>query len=255
MSNRPTLKMARGAGPEGLRLQVIPFEQRTDFDAAAMRPEMEIYVLTALFTTMNGSWNVGDTTSVYGIEPWAREAYLFPQNDPRCCAGGGGDHNIFGVSSGRNGERLPGAGFVWTSNGVRYLQPVTDAGKTVFREAAASGWADIPIFASNEGCRPEVSGSCPWAYSKLGMADIVTGIGLPGNQHVSVFGEWRQMTWAEYAGDGAPAAGGTLLGGGRLDRLVALAVPQMAGTRKATTIAQRAAETLALLEAEVGDDE
>ena len=210
------MRVGRGAGPDGLNLQVIPFRERTDFDAARMLPGSLVWQVKDIFTTWNGSWEVEEHAAIkaalaskaerreeneavlagpiFGLDAWARDAYLFPPNDPRYNSDGGADHNIQVCVQGPDGARLQHAGVVFTSNGVSALQPPGE--NEVLRNTEPHGWANIPIFAP--ASYPPALG--PWSATKLsdlGAADIVTGMGLPWNWHVSTFIVYQAVKWSD----------------------------------------------------------
>lgn len=226
-----TRRIGRGAGPDGLNLQIIPFSERTDWRAEAMLPNSLVWQIVDAFTTWNGSWEVETAAAIkiarqskvarteesgkvlggplFGIDQWARDAYLFPPSDPRYNSDGGADHNIQVCVQNQDGTRLPGAGVVFTSNGVSALQP--PGGNEVLRNTEPHGWANIPIFAP--ASYPPALG--PWSATKLsdlGAADIVTGMGLPWNWHVSTFIVYQATRWADLVpGDPDPTPGDPLI--------------------------------------------
>ena len=210
------MRIGRGAGPDGLNLQVIPFRERTDFDAARMQPNSLVWQVKDVFTTHGGSWEVETQATIaamqaskmprnemtekalasglFGVDQWARDAYLFPPNDPRYNSDGGADHNIQVCVQDATGARLAGAGVVFTSNGVSALQP--PGPDEVLRNTEPHGWCNIPIFAP--ASYPPALG--PWSATKLsdlGAADIVTGMGLPWNWHVSTFIVYQAVNWSD----------------------------------------------------------
>lgn len=210
------MTIGRGAGPEGLNLQIIPFRSRVDWREAAMQPDSLVWQIVDVFTTWNGSWDVESKTAIYaaraskaerreeneaalagplfGIDQWARSKYLFPPNDPRYNSDGGADHNIQVCVQEENGERVAGAGVVFTSDGVGNLQP--PAPSVVLRNTEQHGWCNIPIFAP--ASYPPALG--PWSTTKLsdlGASDIITGIGLPWNWHVSTFVVYQAIRWSD----------------------------------------------------------
>jgi hypothetical protein len=173
--------------------------RRLDFDAGVMRPDDLVFCLVDLFTTLNGSWEVGGQPAPYGIEQWAQDAYLFPIGHPRNNPGAGGDHNSFAMCLDPAGNPYPDAGFLWASNGAQHLQPPTDPSQVVARNAEGShGWANIPLF---NNVQP---GGHGWTAGKFGIADLVDGIGMPNNWHVSTFSVWQAMTWRNYNGEPEP---------------------------------------------------
>lgn len=217
------MRIGRGAGPEGLNLQVIPFRERVDWRESAMLPDSLVWQVLDIFTTWNGSWNVESKTAIhaarvseaerreeneaalagplFGIDQWARDTYLFPTSDPRYNSDGGADHNIQVCVQGASGERLAGAGAVFTSDGAANLQP--PGSSVVLRSTEQHGWCNIPIFGNDPDgngstCYPPAQG--PWSVARLsaiGASDVVVGIGLPWNWHVSTFVVYQATKWSD----------------------------------------------------------
>ena len=137
--------------------------------------EYGVYRLTDLFTTMFGSWEMGE--SVYSIPDWARRDFMgvFPM--------AGGDHNIYAIVLGKGGRAIKEAKFdVWNSREA-FLVPTKDY-----------GFAEKDIYGSFNPDDPNQSGG--WSARVAGNidSDLMTGFGLPMNQHVSLFCVWR---WIE----------------------------------------------------------
>ena len=197
------MRIGKGAGPDGQNLQVIPFQDRADFDASAMTPETRVWQVVDIFTTFNGSWEPSPADQ-FSIDQWARDDYLFPPTHPNFNTSGGGDHHIQVCVTGLTDERLVGAGVLFTSDGVQHLQPVINPALITQRNTESSGWCNIPIFSSSN---PPVLG--PWSVAKFstGTADIVTGIGLPWNWHVSTFVVYKAVLWGEIAPVEPPVTG------------------------------------------------
>lgn len=183
--------MRLGKGIIAQNISIIPFEERVDFNQANMTPDTFVWRLLDAFCTHNGSWEVDDADQ-FGIDQWARDAYLFPPTDPRYNSNGGGDHHIQICVQGLTGTRLDRAGVAFSSDGALTLQPAGAA--AILGETDNHGWANIPIFAP--ASYPPVPG--PWSMTKApGMADILTGAGLPWNWHVSTFGVWQAIRWGD----------------------------------------------------------
>lgn len=187
------MRVGKGAGPDGQNLQVIPFNERADFDVGALTPETRVWQVVDIFTTFNGSWEPNPADQ-FAVDQWARDDYLFPPEHPSFNTGGGGDHHIQVCVTGLDGERLSGAGVLFTSDGVEHLQPADDPSLITQRNTESSGWCNIPIFANSN---PPAPG--PWSVAKFGIADIVTGMGLPWNWHVSTFVVYKAALWGEIA--------------------------------------------------------
>lgn len=195
------MRVGKGAGPDGQNLQVIPFQERADFDASALTPETTVWQVADIFTTFNGSWEPSPEDQ-FAVDPWARLDYLKPVNDPNYNQQGGGDHHIQVCVVGLGGERLSGAGVLFTSDGVQHLQPPDDPSLITQRNTESSGWCNIPIFSTSH---PPAPG--PWSAAKFGVSDIVTGMGLPWNWHVSTFVVYKAVLWGDLVPVDPPATG------------------------------------------------
>lgn len=218
------MRIGRGAGPDGLNLQIIPFEERTDFDASAMTPDTKVWRVKDVFTTHNGNWEVMPAEQIdrlmnarvaavpgaaedmlgepiFGIDQWARDEYLFPPNDPRYLTEGGADHHILVCVQNAEGERVSGAGVVFTSDGPQFLQPPNDPEKVATLTTKTHGWCDLAMYASSQSDPPAPG---PWSTSRLamgGVSDIVTGMGLPWRWHVSTFIVYEAQRWGDILPD------------------------------------------------------
>lgn len=213
------MTIGRGAGPDGLNLQVIPFRERTDFDADKMSAGSLVWLVKDIFTTHNGNWDVEAKAAIkaaqvseaerreeneavlagplFGIDQWARDAYLFPPNDPRYCTEGGADHDILVCVQGTDGARIPGAGVAFASDGPAWLQPPTDPERVVTQNTKAHGWCNVSMYASSLSYPPALG---PWTVAKLsdlGASDLVTGMGLPWKWHVSTFIVYQAVRWGD----------------------------------------------------------
>ena len=247
MSNRVQPRISAGAGKNGLNLKIIPFDERADFKEAEMTPSKSVWLVDAIFTTLDGSWTADGKP--YGIEQWAVDKYWFAPGNPRHYPGMGGATHIHVMSCDAQGVPFPSAGFLFTSDGPENLQPATDPSRVVQHVAEGPhGWANQFMLDNSSMSRPPALG--PWSAAKQGMSDIVQGMGLPLKAHVSTCIVWREMTWADYKGTSTspnePPPPSTQPGSD-LVSLVSLASSQMAGTRSPATIAKRAADVLALL--------
>ncbi len=134
------------------------------------------YRLTDLFTTIFGSWEISG--SEYSIPEWARRDFMgiFPL--------AGGDHNVYCIVLGKDNQVVRDAKFsVWNSKDAFLVATKHD------------GFAEKDIYGSFNPDDPNQSGG--WSARVSGVSeesDIVSGFGLPMNQHVSLFCVWR---WVE----------------------------------------------------------
>lgn len=193
------MRLGKGAGPQGQNLAVIPFTERTDYNPATIPDGTLVWEVVDIFTTHDGSWEVDDGDQ-YGVDQWARDAYLRSPNDPEYNSQGGADHHIQICVIGVDGQRIAGAGVLFSSEGAATLQPPTP--NVIMRETETSGWGNIPIFAISH---PPAPG--PWCAAKFGVSDIVSGIGLPGNWHVSTFIVYRARPFSAVVNPPDPGGG------------------------------------------------
>lgn len=183
---------------ETSHVTILPFDKRQDFDIAKMRADTVIYQFVDGFTSLKGNWD--NQGSVWDVPAWARKDYLFPPDHPLNLPSGGGDHNIFvRVDRGRESP-VKGRGILWTSDGPENLQP-PKSGKVTLRDADTNGWNDLPIYGPDSSFVPERGETGPWSVSCMPFSDIVTGMGLPANEHVSWFLVFRETTWGAYQKD------------------------------------------------------
>lgn len=159
---QPTVR--RSAGADKLRIKV----------QKASTP-VKVWRLTDLWTTIEGSWE--PSASVYSVPEWARSEFMsvFPMT--------GGNHNIYAVMLAPIGEgkvapvRDERMKF-WHNHGAFFQQP------------KSAGYFEQDIFGSFNPDAPEQSGG--WSVSpEHPISDMVSGMGLPMNQHVSLFCVWR----------------------------------------------------------------
>ena len=107
---------ARADG-QGLNMRVVRAEDRPDQDR--WPDKGTVLRLKDAWSTVNGSWdNVGQK---WALPQWARDDYLKPFNSPEYIQAGGADHHVLGCRLGPNGERLPGAGMIFGSDGLARL--------------------------------------------------------------------------------------------------------------------------------------
>lgn len=191
----PTMRLGKGAGPAGLNLQVIPFRERSDWNAGAMRADDLVWEAVDIFTTQNGSWDVNDGDR-FGIDQWARDAYLYPPEHPLYYQGGGGERHIHVLVLGPTGERIDRAGVAFASDGPQWLQPPVDPDHITVQNTHL-GWTDLPMSDSSTS-HPPAPG--PWWTVKLSAvsaSDLVGNIGLPWNWHVATFLVFKATRWGD----------------------------------------------------------
>jgi hypothetical protein len=158
------------SGTAGLNLTIVPYEQRPD---AARWLGEPTYRVKDVFSTRNGSWEL---SSEFGsIDAWARTDY----QQGRSFDGAGGDHNFFILCLDRTGQPLPGKGLLFWQGAMTADFTPSDP-----RTAKQDGSENLPIFGSYA---PERGEHGSWSGAALGRSDVLVGVGMPLNQHVSVF--------------------------------------------------------------------
>lgn len=152
-------------------IQVIPYNAK---------PGEMVNRVIDIFTTRDGSWEPSDKPG--SVPQWARDAYLKPLNHPQYNDDGGADHHIFGAVM-QDGNLYP-------SYNIEYYT-WSDGRNRTTQQTKRHGWANVVMYSSSNFV-PERGERGPWAWKPSGIpADIVTGAGLPANQHVSFWAVWK----------------------------------------------------------------
>lgn len=147
------------------------------------------YVLKNMFTTLNGSWEVGSQgNSVYAIPGWARNIYLRPWGADDYFDDAGADHHILVRVEDADGKVLKRSIKFATSDGQNSM--VRNTGEK------RSGWTNLPVYNSFSPERGENGGWEVSVNATMPSETVVCG-GLPGNLHVSTFLVFRyqDLTW------------------------------------------------------------
>lgn len=154
-----------------LGVDVSPFDSLASPPAGAT-----VYRVADIWTTRDGSWDVSNKRG--SITQWARDDYLERKFDDA-----GADHHIFGRVLGDPLARI--RFWTWNDNGNLVVQPVK----------MHSEWGNIVMWSSSSFV-PERGERGPWAWRPdVDYADVVSGGGLPANEHVSWFAVWRAETY------------------------------------------------------------
>lgn len=172
---------------------IIFHEMETRGDWTEPLPDGNVFVLRDLWPQVNGSAETWPQ--------WAQDEYLEPWGDPCGNDSAGGETHLFAVSYGTNEQCgvVRGKSYIaWTDGfdklGTSYNGYVTK------RADQTHGW--VNWFDSN-GYYPDQGQRGPWCWCPVGLTDVVDGGGLPYNRHVSWFGVWERMTYAEYLAEKA----------------------------------------------------
>ena len=131
------------------------------------------------FTTLDGSWEVGEQDSDFSIVQWARDDYLKPFGDPRYFDDAGAQTHVLVHALDENGEIIDEVMslFYWP-DGSSSQSPIT--------QNKSSGWANYLI--GRNIYYPDAGEKGPFSITLAGeKAPILEGIGLPYAHHVSTF--------------------------------------------------------------------
>lgn len=142
------------------------------------------YVVKDIFTTQDGSWEVGQKPPPFGIEQWARDAYLKPWNAPDVFDDAGGATHLFGAVIGLDGKLLSNQVIRWWTNDNQHQYEM--------RTKQHSGWANM-FMNADSAFWPQNAQSGPWCWAPAGASEGVFGGGLPNQWHVSTFAVWQAV--------------------------------------------------------------
>jgi len=142
------------------------------------------WVVDDVWTTVSyrgqSPWDV--SPHPYSLPQWARDKYLKPPWHEDYNDDGGADHHIFGAAfaNGRPVREIP---VLYSSdNWATVTSILTKEG---------NGWANLPMFGGS-AFYPENGERGPWAWMPAGAAEMVTGGGMPGGHHVSMWATWKR---------------------------------------------------------------
>jgi hypothetical protein len=153
---------------------VVPYAERPD------SPSGPKYVIKDIFTTVDGSWEPSDKPG--SIPQWARDEYLTAEFDDA-----GGDHHFFIAVENGGGNLLPNFDVIFWSDGLEKLADPTYDGYVERQTKTHSGWINIPMFPGST-YYPDLGEEGPWCVTAAsGVADVICGVGLPYQQHISTF--------------------------------------------------------------------
>ncbi|MBK8049269.1 MAG: M23 family metallopeptidase [Anaerolineales bacterium] len=183
-----------GTWVDDLRIQIKTLADRPD----PAIPGDIVYVIKDIFTTRDGSWEL--PSNVYGIDQWARDAYLKPWGDPEYFDDAGADHHIFGAMLDESGKLIKNFDFLYWSDGFAKLGDPNYSGYVMGsngnrypKTKDKSGWVNIPL-ESGSNYVPERGESGPWCWTPRGVpAEVICGGGMPAKNHVSFFVVWQAV--------------------------------------------------------------
>ena len=216
--------MQKGKWFDKLNQVVVPYEKRAD---AAKWHGGPIYRLTHAFTC-RGLWEADPRYG--GIDQWAVDMF----RSGSMIDGAGSDHDIFVVVYDETGKPMVGKGVLFFTNPCEAWASTNPDAITIQdkRDTRSDGSATVPIFQSYAPDRGEHGA---WSCAPLGQADVLAGIGMPLNEHISTYAVFQ----AEVASI-EPVLTNSLTFRQQL------IVAQASGTRTPATIRKRVEELLAL---------
>ena len=132
-----------------------------------------VYRIKDVFSTCDGSWELSNGFG--GIDQWAKDDYWSGAKFD----GAGGDHNFFILALDKDGAPIPGKGLLFWQGPMSADFKPSDP-----REAKQDGSENIPVFGSYS---PGLGEHGSWSGAALGKSDVLVGVGMPWNHHVSVF--------------------------------------------------------------------
>jgi len=177
------------SGTSGMNQIVVPYEQRADKDKWLGGP---IYRLTDAWTVRKGLWEVLPD-ELGSVDQWAIDLTWTGAK----INGSGSDHDIFAVVLDEQGAPITGKGVLfftnpcaaWTGQDAAAIK-IQDTRNTEAGTPPQIASCALPIFQSYAPSRGEYGA---WSVAPLGRADVLAGIGLPLNEHISTFGVWQAV--------------------------------------------------------------
>lgn len=143
-----------------------------------------VYVVKDVFTTQDGKWDVGQTPPPYGIEQWARDAYLKPLGAPDYFDDAGAATHLFGAVVGLDGQLIRHHPMHWWNQDktIHYDTPTKDK----------SGWANM-FMNGDSAFWPDQGQTGTWSWAPEGAIEQIAGGGLPNKWHVATFVVWQAV--------------------------------------------------------------
>lgn len=140
------------------------------------------YVVTDIFTTYNGSWEV--TGQPFAIKQRFRDKFLKTTNDPLYIDDGGAQKHILVGIYDKNGKPIQGKEVVFNTKDEanRYIMPTKK-----------SGFSNVQLSASS-AFWPESGQSGFWYITLPGTNLKVAGLGLPNKWHIATYIIIKKLT-------------------------------------------------------------
>jgi hypothetical protein len=179
MPHQPPITIVKRLAPsfDAMHLQIQPM---TPPPGAQV-----VYVVKDVFTTYDGQWDVGVKPPPYGIEEWARSAYLKPFNAPDYFDDAGGATHLFAAVIGLDGQLIRNHTIrFWTKDNQNHFEVKTKE---------KSGWANHAGMNKDSGFVPDHGETGAWCWAPDGAIESVIGGGLPNRWHVSTFVVWQAV--------------------------------------------------------------
>lgn len=167
---------------QGANISILPWSARPDI--SKWSSATVVYELKDIWTTINGSW---DYMGRFGIDQWARDTWLGK------CNQGGGDHNIVVNCINAQGSFMTGKGMMFQSGDPAAIDArINDlASWTKFNIPGGLDWPAVDLFSSSTYF-PDQGKQGPWLIMPYGLSDVVCGVGMPYQQHISTFCVWEE---------------------------------------------------------------
>jgi hypothetical protein len=175
------MALKKGQWVDQLGLEIVPFEARPDRGRFTSGP---YYRLKEVFTTREGSWEPGGNL-LGSIDAWAVEEWW---QGAKWKGAGGARHSFIMVLD-EQGQPMKGKGLYWFKGAMTPNFDPSDK-----RDAWDDGTENIPLY---DSYMPERGERGSYSCSTVGRADVLVGLGLPGNLHTSVFAVWQAVAAEE----------------------------------------------------------
>ena len=188
-----------------LRGKLIPLDRLLEVNG-----ETKVYWVKELFTVYRGQWEPGmeapELIQPFVVPQWARDKYLYPPEHPCYNHDGGGDTHIFAALADPahdcNLNHNEVEFVTWTGGGENWpnwTPTMNQLGK--FWTKPDTGWANVPL-QGDVTYYPWDGDIGPFAVCKGGggfhLSEMIAGMGLPANEHVSWYFIFGETTAAEY---------------------------------------------------------
>lgn len=161
-----------------MRLSQAVDLMQLELDASGVAADRDYFAVKDLFTTYDGSWDVGG--NIFTVPRWARDTYLRPAGAPDRFDDAGGATHLFVRVEDETGQPLHMDLIFRTTAGL-----IVRA--NTFQDGKRSGWCNL-FMNRDSAFNPEAGERGPWSVQLDGLPGVVVrGLGLPFRWHVSTF--------------------------------------------------------------------